>query len=65
MADVVGCAVDAARIATGEIEDTGYEQPAKRAAGLKGANARKASLTPGERSAIARMDAVATWKDRT
>ena len=33
-ADVVGCAVKFARVATGEIEDTGYKQPANRKGGL-------------------------------
>ena len=44
-ADVIGCAVHVARIATGEIEDTGYKQPAKRKGGLAGAKARAESLS--------------------
>ena len=62
-ADVVGCAVHVARIATGEIEDTGYKQPNKVRAGRAGARVRAASLTPDERSAIARVAAVARWKN--
>ena len=46
-ADVVGCAVTVAKIATGEIEDTEYEQPNKVRAGLAGARARSQSLTLG------------------
>ena len=32
-ADVIGCAVAVARIATGEDEDTRFDQPAKRKSG--------------------------------
>ena len=62
-ADVVGCAVHVARIATGEIEidETTLKKPNKVRAGQAGARARKASLTPDERSAIARKAAAARW----
>ena len=60
-ADVVGCAVAVARIATGEAEDSRHEQPNKVKAGQAGARARTASLTPKERSAIARKAAAARW----
>ena len=48
-----------ARIATGEDQDSRYDQPNKVKAGHAGARA--ASLTPDERSAIARAAATARW----
>lgn len=60
----VGCAVTAAKIATGEIEDTKYEQPRKVRVGRAGAQARAASLTPDERHAITRAAASARWEGR-
>lgn len=61
-ADVVGCAVHVARIATGEIEDTAYKMPNKVRAGHAGTRVRTASLTPDERSAIVRKAANARWE---
>ena len=61
-ADVVGCAVHVAKIATGEIEEAPRPLPAKVRAGLDGARARTASLTSDERSAIARTAAAARWE---
>ena len=61
-ADVIGCAVHVARIATGEIEDTKLKQPAKRRSGLAGGRARAASLEPERRSEIASVAAKARWK---
>ena len=61
-ADVIGCAVAVARIATGEDQDSRYDQPNKVRAGQAGARARKASLTKDERSAIARKAATAKWR---
>ena len=63
-ADVVGCAVHVARIATGEIEEPPPPAPSKVRAGRAGARARKASLTPDERSAIARTAAAARWESK-
>ncbi|MDE0418283.1 MAG: RNA-binding protein [bacterium] len=60
-ADVVGCAVHVARIATGEIEETTNKQPAKRKAGVAGGRARAAALTSEQRSEIARQAATARW----
>ena len=60
-ADVVGCAVRVARIATGEIEDTKHKQPAKVRSGHAGARARAKSLSPNERSAIASKAATVRW----
>ena len=60
-ADVVGCAVHVAKIATGEIEDTKHRQPAKVRSGHAGARARAKSLSPNERSAIASKAATVRW----
>lgn len=60
-ADVVGCAVTVAKIATGEIEDTQLKQPAKRKAGRAGAKARSEALSPERRTEIARVAAAARW----
>ena len=60
-ADAIGLAVHVGRIATGEIEDTKLEQPAKRRSGLAGAKARAEKLTAEERSEIARKAAGARW----
>lgn len=61
-ADLIGCAVTVARIATGEIEDEGYSAPAKRNSGLAGAKARNESLTPERRAEIARKAANSRWR---
>ena len=60
-ADIVGCAVTVAKIATGEIEDTELKQPAKRKSGLAGSKARAAALSPDRRSEIASVAAKARW----
>ena len=60
-ADAVGCAVTVARIATGEIEEAPRPAPAKVRAGQAGARVRAASLTPDERSVIARKAAQSRW----
>ena len=59
--DTVSCAVEVARIATGEIEDTKYEQPGKRKSGIAGGKARAKALTPEQRSEIAKKAALARW----
>jgi hypothetical protein len=66
-ADVIGAAVQIAKIATGEIEeDLGDTEDGKdRAAvalGRKGGAARAASLSKGRRQEIARKAAMARWK---
>lgn len=63
-ADVIGCAVHVAKIATGELVDTGYSQPNKARAGRAGGQARAEALEPDDRSEIARRAATARWKDR-
>ena len=60
-ADVIGNAVHIARIATGEIEDTGLQQPAKRKSGLAGAKARQENTTEEQRKEIAQRAAAARW----
>jgi hypothetical protein len=57
-ADVIGNAVHVMRIATGEIEEGGNtETKAAAALGKRGGKARAASLTPKQRSEIARIAA--------
>jgi hypothetical protein len=63
-ADVIGNAVHVMRIATGEIEDT-EDEPGKeyaRKGGRKGGKARAATLTPEQRSEIARKAALSRWR---
>lgn len=62
--DVIGAAIMVAKIATGEVEDKPDETMKVRAAkaGRKGGPARAQSLTPEERSEIARAAAAARWK---
>lgn len=60
-ADVIGNAVQIARIATGEIEDTKLKQPAKRASGLAGAQARSGRLTEDDRHEIAKLAGEVRW----
>jgi hypothetical protein len=62
-ADVIGAAVMVGRIATGEIEEGSEpETEATAALGKRGGKARAASLTPKQRSEIARIAAEARWK---
>ena len=61
-ADVIGCALHVAEIATGEIEDTKCEHPAKRKSGIAGGRARAASLEPERRKEIASIAAKARWE---
>jgi hypothetical protein len=58
-ADVIGCAVMVARIATGEIAE---EVSGRRKGGLKGGKARAKKLTPEQRHEIATLAASARWK---
>ena len=57
-ADVVGCAVTVAKIATGEIEE---ELEAKQPGKVNGGKARAESMTPEERKALARTGAKVRW----
>lgn len=59
-ADVVGCAVTVAKIATGEIEET-PEKSGRVRSGKAGAEARKKALSSEERSKIAKKAAEMRW----
>ena len=58
---MIGNAVHIAKIATGEIEETGYRQPAKAKSGRAGADARAKALSAEERSEIAKKAAAGRW----
>lgn len=65
-ADVIGAAINVARIATGEVEDT-KRNPAKeymRKGGLKGGKARAEKLSPQQCSEIAHLASQARWKKK-
>jgi len=61
-ADVIGCAVAVARIATGEDEDQQFKAPGRRRSGVAGAAARNTELSAAQRSSIARDAAAARWR---
>jgi hypothetical protein len=60
--DVVDNAVHVMRIATGQIEETTETTKAAATLGRQGGKARAASLTPKQRTAIAKAAAAARWK---
>lgn len=60
-ADVIGCAIMVAKIATGEIQEV-RPRPSRRAkSGKAGGKARAQSLSPEMRRAIAKKAAAARW----
>ena len=63
-ADAVGLAVMVGRIATGEVEDKKSDELTQyhSEGGKKGGAARAASLSPEQRSEIAKKAAAARWK---
>lgn len=61
-ADVIGCAVQVAKIATGEVQDTKLKYPAKHNSGVAGGNARAKSLSKPKRLEIAKKAARARWE---
>lgn len=61
-ADVIGNAVHIAKIATGEVEETSYKQPAKVRSGKAGAKARAESMTAEGRRDVAKKAANARWE---
>jgi hypothetical protein len=65
-ADVIGAAIKAARIATGEeveeIEPDDGKDPAAKALGKKGGAARAAAMTPERRAEIAKKAAEKRWR---
>ena len=60
-ADVIGCAVMVAKIATGETEEAEYTAPGRRKSGQAGAKIRAQKLSREKRSEIARKAASARW----
>ncbi len=60
-ADVIGCAIAVARIATGEADDDQYTVAARRRSGLAGAKARSDRLPPERRVEIAKKAAAGRW----
>lgn len=60
-ADVIGCAIMVAKIATGELEEELEEPPGKVRSGKAGGKARAAKLTAKKRTAIAKKAAEARW----
>ena len=62
-ADVVGCAVKVAKIATGETEDERYASSGRRKSGRAGAKARVERTSAAERQEIAKKAATKRWKE--
>lgn len=60
-ADVIGCAVHVARIATGEIVEATRAPSGKVRSGLAGGKARAEKMTKEQRSAMAYKAAIARW----
>lgn len=63
-ADSIGCAVNVARIATGEQEDAIMVSPNRRKSGVAGAKARVENLSSDERRRIAKKAAGARWEKK-
>ena len=66
-ADVIGNAIKVARLAVGGEEETVIDDgkdPAAKALGAKGGRARAESLSPAERSKIAKKAAAKRWKKK-
>lgn len=61
-ADAIGCAVNVARIATGEEADTTYVSKNRRKSGVAGAEARMRNTDAETRSQIAAKAAGARWR---
>lgn len=61
-ADLVGCAVMVAKLATGEISEVKAKPSGKVRSGRAGAAARSKALSPKQRSEIARKAAKARWQ---
>lgn len=60
-ADLIGCAVKSARIATGEIEELLKPKSGRTRSGKAGAKARAEKLTKKQRSDIAQKAAQTRW----
>jgi hypothetical protein len=61
-ADVIGAAIMVARIATGEIIEQPQQKSGRIRSGKAGGKARAKKLSKQERSAIARVAALARWE---
>ena len=61
-ADVIGCAIAVARIATGAAEESLKTPSGKVKSGKAGGAARAAALSDDERPAIAKRAAMGRWK---
>lgn len=61
-ADVIGCAIMVAKIATGEVEDVPMRSPGRMRSGKAGAKARMHNTTSEQRVGIAKKAAAARWK---
>lgn len=60
-ADVIGCAVKVAKIATGEVQEDVTKKEYTRKAGQIGGKARAEKLSPKKRKEIAKKGAKARW----
>lgn len=60
-ADVIGCAVTVAKIATGEMKETHASTSGRVRSGKAGAKARAEKLTGEERTAVAKKAAARRW----
>jgi hypothetical protein len=60
-ADVIGCAITVAKIATGELEEELEEPSGRVRSGKAGGRMRAAKLTKKERVAIAKKAAAIRW----
>lgn len=63
-ADVIGCAVKIAKIATGEVTEDTTEKEYTRKAGLIGGKARAEKLSAEKRKMIAQKAAQIRWQKR-
>ena len=63
-ADIIGCAITVAKIATGEIKEDLREPSGKVKSGKAGSKARTTKLTKEERSTIAKKAAAKRWGTR-
>lgn len=63
-ADAIGCAVQVARIATGEDKDAAYSTPNRVKSGRAGGKARSEILDATERSEIARKASKKRWNKK-
>lgn len=60
-ADAIGRAIQVAKIATGEIEDTRHKQPKKAIGGRVGGKKRAERMTASQRSTVAQKGAAVRW----